>query len=152
VPLPEIKKEDPVEVHPRLQLIDASAMDVPIQKELPAPARPMNGPLILGLMAFIPALVLPLTLAFEGTRVLGVLGFCMAGFFAPFAPIAWMAGLSAEKRRREQGLRPERQVSLGRLLGQSATMLLVAEMTIGLIAIAALRLSGKFPNTFWSLF
>lgn len=152
VPEPVVKKEEPVEVSPRLQLLDASAMDVPIQRELPAPARPMNGPLILGILAFVPALVLPLTLAFESTRVLGVLGFCMGGFFAPFAPIAWMAGLSAEKRRREQGLRAERQVSVGRLLGQAATLVLVAEMTAGLVAIAALRLSGKFPNTFWSYF
>jgi hypothetical protein len=154
-PLPVVKKEDPVDVAARLQLLDASAVNVPAPRELrelPAPARPLHGPLILGALAFIPILALPLTLAFESTRVLGVLGFCMSGFFAPFAPIAWMAGLSAEKRRREQGLRAERSVSIGRLLGQAATLILIAEMTVGLVAIAALRLSGKFPNTFWSYF
>jgi hypothetical protein len=136
------------------QSIDASAI-LPVQagaKILPAPARPMNGPLILGFLAFVPALMLPLTLAFEGTRVLGILGFCMSGFFAPFAPIAWIAGLSAEKRRRDQGLRSERRVSIGRLLGQGATLILVAEMTLALVGIATLRLSGKFPNSFWSYF
>ena len=119
-------------------------------ENLRAPARPMNGPLILGFLAFVPVLLLPLTLAFESTRVLGILGFCVAGFSAPFAPIAWIAGLSLEKRRRDQGLRPERRVSVGRWLGQAATLILVAEMSFALIGIAALRLSGKFPPTFWS--
>ncbi|HEX7901156.1 MAG TPA: hypothetical protein VF950_25585 [Planctomycetota bacterium] len=119
---------------------------------LRAPARPMNGPLILGILAFVPALLLPLTLAFEGTRVLGILGFCMSGFSAPFAPIAWIAGVSLEKRRRDQGLRPERAVSIGRRLGQAATLLLVAEMTFALVGIAVLRLSGNFPPSFWSGF
>jgi hypothetical protein len=134
------------------EAIDASAI-LPVQagaKILPGPARPMNGPLILGFLAFVPALMLPLTVAFEGSRVLGILGFCMSGFFAPFAPIAWIAGLSAEKRRRDQGLRSERRVSIGRLLGQGATLILVAELTLALVGIAALRLSGKFPNSFWS--
>ncbi len=134
--------------------IDASAI-LPAQvgaKYLPAPARPMNGPLILGFLAFVPALLLPLSIAFEGTRVLGILGFCMSGFFAPFAPIAWIAGLSAEKRRRDQGLRSERRVSIGRLLGQGATLLLVAEMTLVLVGIAALRLSGMVPSTFRAYF
>lgn len=149
---PVMKKEEPVEAEPRLQLLDASAVDVPVQKERPAPARPLNGPLILGVLAFVPALVLPLAVAFEATRVLGVLGFCMSGFFAPFAPIAWMVGLAAEKRRRDQDLRPERRVSIGRRMGQAATLLLVAEMTVSLVAIAALRLAGKFPATFWSYF
>lgn len=121
-------------------------------ENLRAPARPMNGPLILGLLAFVPALLLPLTLAFEGTRVLGILGFCVSGFSAPFAPIAWIAGLSVEKRRRDQGLRAERRVSIGRWLGQAATLTLVVEMTLALVGIAALRLSGKFPPSFWSGF
>jgi hypothetical protein len=151
-PVPVVKKEASVEVESRLHLLDASAATVPVQRDLPSPARPLNGPLILGVLALIPVLAIPLTFVFEGTRVLGILGFCLAGFFAPFAPIAWMMGLGAEKRRREQGLRSERQVSIGRFLGQAATMLLVAEMTVSLIGIAALRLSGKFPNTFWSYF
>jgi len=119
---------------------------------LPAPARPTIGPLILGFLAFVPTLLLPLTLAFEGTRVLGVLGFCMSGFFAPFAPIAWIVGLHSEKRRRDQGLRTEPQVAAGRLLGQCATLILVAEMTLALVGIAALRLSGKFPPSFRAYF
>jgi len=134
------------------QGIDASAI-LPVQagaKILPAPARPMNGPLILGFLAIVAAMMLPLTLVVEGTPVLGILGFCMSGFFAPFAPIAWIAGLSVEKRRRAQGLRSERRVSIGRLLGQGATLILIAEMTLALVGIAALRLSGKFPHSFWS--
>lgn len=145
--------ESPVETQglPIPQAIDVPAI-LPVQagaKNLPAPAKPMNGPLILGFLAFVPALMLPLTLAFESTRVLGILGFCMSGFFMPFAPIAWIAGLSAEKRCRDQGLRPARRVSFGRLLGQGATLTLIAEMTLVLIGIAALRLSGTFPKTFW---
>ena len=116
----------------------------------PAPARPLNGPLILGALALVTAVVLPLTAVFESSRVFGIIGLCMSGFFLPFAPIAWLAGLSAEKRRREQGLRPEKQVVIGRLLGQWGTLLLVAEVTIGLILVAALRLSGGFPTTFWA--
>jgi len=147
-PQPEvIVKEKSVENEP----IDASAVNLPIQalKELRVAARPLNGPLILGSLAYVGVFLLPITMAFESHRVIGILGFTLAGFFAPFAPIAWLAGLAAEKRRREQGLRPERQVTLGRLLGQWGTLLLVAQTTVGLIAIAAMRLSSKFPPTFW---
>jgi len=149
-PEPVLKKEDPVEVESHLKLLDPSAADIPVQKDLPSPTRPLVTPLILGSLAFVPVLLVPLTTAFEGTRVLGVLGFCMAGFFAPFAPIAWMVGLAAEQRRRDQRLRPERAVTLGRMLGQAATLILVAELSIALIAVAALRLSGSFPSSFWS--
>ena len=157
VPEPEppplmLKKEFLVDAEPRLRLVDPSAADIPVQRDLPSPTRPLIGPLVLGSMAFVPALLLPLTAVFEGTRVLGVLGFCMAGFFAPFAPIAWMVGLAAEQRRRDQGLRPERAVTLGRKLGQAATLALVGELTLLLIAVAALRLSGKFPGSFWAYF
>lgn len=148
---PDTSMPDP-EVLRIAPAIDASA-SLPVEagaKLMPAPARPMNGPLILGFLAFVPVLMLPLTLVFEDTRVLGILSFCMSGFFAPFAPIAWIAGLSAEKCRREQGFRSERRVVIGRLMGQGATLLLVAEMALALIGIAALRLSGKFPNSFWS--
>jgi hypothetical protein len=151
-PLPPMKEMNPVEAESRFRLLDPSAADIPVQKELPSPARPLIAPLIFGSLAFVPAILVPLTMAFESTRVLGVLGFCMAGFFAPFAPIAWMVGLSAEQRRRDQALRPERAVTLGRKLGQVATLVLVGEMTVFLVAIAALRLSGSFPHTFWSVF
>lgn len=150
---PLIKEMNPVEAESRrFRLLDPSAAEIPAQKELPSPARPLIAPLIFGSLAFVPAVLVPLTLAFESTRVLGVMGFCMAGFFAPFAPIAWMVGLSAEQRRRDQALRPERAVTLGRKLGQIATLVLVGEMTVFLVAIAALRLSGSFPHTFWSVF
>jgi hypothetical protein len=145
---PEVTvKEKSVENEP----IDASAVNLPIQalKELRVAARPLNGPLILGCLAYVAVIMLPITMAFESHKVIGILGFTLAGFFAPFAPIAWLAGLSAEKRRREQGLRPERQVTLGRLLGQWGTLLLVAQTTVALIAVAAMRLSSKFPPTFW---
>jgi len=140
-------KEKPVEN----EVIDASAANLPIQalKELRVAARPLNGPLILGCLAYVAVIMLPITMALESHRVVGILGFTLAGFFAPFAPIAWLAGLAAEKRRREQGLRPERQVTLGRLLGQWGTLFLVAQTTVGLIAIAAMRLSSKFPPSFW---
>ena len=133
-----------------LRLADPSATALPAAGILSAPSRPLRGPLILGLLSYMGVLLFPLSIAFESHRVLGVLGFCMAGFFAPFAPIAWLAGLSAEKRRRDQGLRPERPVSLGRLLGQWGTLLLVSEVTLALIGIAALRLSGRFPISFWA--
>jgi hypothetical protein len=116
---------------------------------LPAPVRPLNGPLILGALGLLSAAMIPVTLAFESNRILGILGFCMSAFFVPFAPIAWIAGLSAEKRRREQGVRPELRVVMGRLLGQCATLLLIAEVTAVLVLIAVLRLSGKLPSTFW---
>jgi hypothetical protein len=97
----------------------------------------------------IPGILLPATVFFESHRIFGIIGFCMSGFFMPFAPIAWMAGLSAEKRRREQVLRPEGRVVFGRHLGQWGTLLLVAELTAALILIAGLRLAGSFPMTFW---
>src|SRR5262245_28800987 len=150
LPVPVMEKEAAVEPEPRLRLVDPSAENIPVQKDLPSPKRPLVGPLVLGALAFVPALLLPLTAAFEDSRVLGVLGFCMAGFFAPFAPIAWMVGLGAEKRRRDQGLRPERTVTPGRTLGQLATLVRVGEVTVGFLALAALRLSGKCPGSFWS--
>jgi hypothetical protein len=119
------------------------------EKRLPAPARPLNAPLVLGLLALVAVLLLPVTLLFESHRILGILGFCASGFFVPFGPIAWMAGLGAEKRRREQGLRPESRVVVGRVLGQAGTLLLMAEVTAVLIVIAGLRLSGQLPGTFW---
>ncbi|HVE39531.1 MAG TPA: hypothetical protein VNM14_06555 [Planctomycetota bacterium] len=154
-PKTEIRQEAPVTESyefERLQLSDPSALSLPVMRELRTTSRPLNGPLILGALAYLGVFLLPLTVAFESSRVLGVLGFCMTAFFAPFAPIAWMAGLSVEKRRREQGLRPENPVALGRLLGQWATLLLVSEVTLALIAIAALRLSGRFPFSFWAPF
>lgn len=136
-------------------VVDASALMAlhpsPEAKTLPAPARPLNGPLILGAFALVTSVLLPLTVLFESHRILGILGFCMSGFFVPFAPVAWIAGLSAEKRRREQGLAPERRVVIGRLLGQWGTLLLVVEVTLALISIAALRLSGSFPSTIWTM-
>jgi hypothetical protein len=118
-------------------------------KRLPVPARPLNAPLVLGLLSLVAVLLLPVTLAFESHRILGILGFCASGFFVPFGPIAWMAGLGAEKRRREQGLRPEARVLVGRALGQAGTLLLMAEVTTVLVVIAGLRLSGQLPGTFW---
>jgi hypothetical protein len=119
------------------------------ETRLPSPARPLSAPLVLGVLSLVAVLLLPLTLAFESHRIVGILGFCASGFFLPFAPIAWMAGLGAEKRRREQGLRPESRVVAGRLLGQAGTLLLVSEVTVGLILIAGLRLAGNLPATFW---
>jgi hypothetical protein len=134
--------------------VDASVVLMPsspvVRRDLPVSSRPLNAPLILGILATITGVLLPLTIAFEHHRILGILGFCMSGFFVPFAPIAWIAGLSAEKRRREQGLRPERRVVIGRMLGQWGTLLLVAEVTAALILIAGMRLAGSFPSTFWS--
>jgi hypothetical protein len=134
--------------------VDASAIlslrPPAVTRGLPAPARPLNGPLILGLLAMVTGVMLPLTTAFESHRIAGILGFCMSGFFVPFAPVAWIAGLSAEKRRREQGLSPERRVVIGRLLGQWGTLVLIVEVTLALILIAGLRLSGSFPASFWA--
>lgn len=134
--------------------VDASVVLMPPapaeRRDLPVSSRPLNGPLILGILATITGVLLPITVAFEHHRILGVLGFCISGFFVPFAPVAWIAGLAAEKRRREQGLRPERRVVVGRMLGQWSTLLLVAEVTAALILIAGMRLAGKFPSTFWS--
>jgi len=153
VPKTELRREAPKPADfERLELSDPSAIALPVIRELRTTSRPLSGPLILGALAYVGVFLLPLTVAFESSRVLGVLGFCMTAFFAPFAPIAWMAGLSAEKRRRDQGLRPENPVALGRLLGQWATLLLVSEVTLALIGIAALRLAGRFPFSFWAPF
>ncbi len=145
--------ETPLRVSTRR--VDASvtllSTGLPAEQNLPRPARPFNGPLILGLLAMVTGLLLPITVAFQSNRVLGIMGFCLSGFFVPFPPIAWIAGLAAEKRRREQGLRPERQVVLGRLLGQWATLLLITEMTALLLLIAGLRLAGTLPPTFWAV-
>lgn len=139
---------------PATRLVDpsvvaAAAVAATKPGDLPSPARPLNGPLILGVLALVTVVMLPATIVFESSRILGILGFCMSGFFVPFAPIAWISGLSAEKRRREQGLKPESRVVLGRLLGQWGTLLLVAEITAALVLISGLRLAGKFPSSFW---
>jgi len=150
---PALSKRSP-ESKPTVR-VDASVVLMPMspagRKDLPVSSRPLNAPLILGILATITGVLLPITIAFEHHRILGILGFCMSGFFVPFAPVAWIAGLSAEKRRREQGLRPELRVVVGRMLGQWGTLLLVAEVTAALILIAGMRLAGKFPSTFWSI-
>jgi hypothetical protein len=117
---------------------------------LPAPARPLNAPIILGTLALVSVIMVPISVAFEGDRIFGILGFCLSGFFLPFGPIAWIAGLAAERRRREQGLRSESRVVAGRLMGELGTVLLVIEVAVLLILIAALRLSGGLPMTFWA--
>jgi hypothetical protein len=150
-PPPEAPKPDFRDLE-RIPRADPSALSLPVIRELRTTSRPLSGPLILGALAYVGVFLFPLTVAFESNRVLGILGFCMTAFFAPFAPIAWTAGLLAEKRRRDQGLRPENPVSLGRLLGQWATLLLVSEVTLALIGIAALRLAGRFPFSFWTPF
>jgi hypothetical protein len=128
----------------------AAASWTPLEKgEWPQPARPFNGPLILGSLAVAAAALLPVTAALESHRMFAIMGFCLSGFLLPFPPIAWIAGLAAEKRRREQHLRVERRVVAGRMLGQGATLLLIAEGTLGLLFVAAMRLNGKFPDTFW---
>ena len=141
-PLPEAPKAEPL-------VQDSVVLRAAVEKPLPIPARPLSAPLVLGLLALVAVLLLPVTLLFESHRILGILGFCASGFFVPFGPIAWMAGLGAEKRRREQGLRPEARVVVGRILGQAGTLLLMAEVTAVLIVIAGLRLSGQLPGTFW---
>lgn len=132
--------------------VDASVAFLKAPREaapLPKPARPLNGPAILGALALITAILFPVTVAFESNRIIGIIGFCLSGFFLPFAPVAWIAGLSAEKRRRDQNLSPERRVVVGRMLGQAGTLLLVTEVTLALILVAGLRLSGAFPSSFW---
>lgn len=133
------------------RLIDTSVKILPAEMStVPRVERPLNGPIILGALAMVTGVLFPLSLIFEGNRVFGVLGFCMSGFFLPFGPIAWVAGLMAERRRLEQGLEPEPRVVLGRLMGQWGTMLLFAEVTAALVLIAALRLAGKLPGSFWA--
>jgi hypothetical protein len=137
----------------KTELVDASVLIDAVrpgrsQKPLPLPARPLTAPLVLGVFAAFTGVLVPLTLALESNRIFGILGFCVSGLLLPLAPMAWMAGLAAERRRREQGLRTERRVVVGRLLGQWGTVLLAAEGTIGLILVAALRIVGKFPISF----
>jgi len=151
----EERPAKPVHPEPALpvptRLIDSSVKILPVQmSSVPRVERPLNGPIILGALAMVTGVLFPLSLAFEGNRVFGVLGFCMSGFFVPFAPIAWIAGLMAERRRLEQGLEPEPRVVLGRLLGQWGTLLLIAEVTTALVLIAGLRLAGKLPSSFWA--
>lgn len=154
-PAPEIPKAEPAPPPPAPEplIVDSVVLPSPrpasAEKKLPSPARPLNAPLVLGLLSLVAVLLLPATLVFESHRILGILGFCASGFFVPFGPIAWMAGLGAEKRRREQGLRPESRVVFGRVLGQAGTLLLMAEVTAVLILVAGLRLSGQLPGTFW---
>lgn len=137
------------------EVVDASVLIDAVRphrpgKELPAPARPLTAPLVLGVFAVLTGLLLPLTAAFESNRIFGILGFCVSGLLLPLAPLAWIAGLAAERRRREQGLRTERRVVVGRLLGQWGTLLLAAEGTLGLLLIAAFRVMGRLPLTFWA--
>lgn len=122
----------------------------PEDHTLPAPARPLTAPLVLGILALVSVVLVPLSAVFEGDRIFGILGFCLSAFFLPFGPIAWVAGMAAEQRRREQGLRSESRVVAGRLMGQLGTILLVCEVAALLILIAALRLSGGLPSSFWA--
>ncbi|HLY09361.1 MAG TPA: hypothetical protein VKW04_08675 [Planctomycetota bacterium] len=148
LPAPKPPEESPVRVDATVLRL-RSPLPAEEPKRLPVSSRPLNGPLILGLVATITGILLPVTLVFESHRVLGIIGFCISGFFVPFAPIAWVSGLSVEKRRREQGLRPEARVIFGRFLGQASTLLLVAEVTAILFLIAGLRLTGNLPMSFW---
>lgn len=130
------------------ELVDASVLvdrvrpKPAVAKRLPAPARPLTIPLILGIFAALAGVAPPVAAGLSNNRF-GVLGFCVSGLLLPLAPLAWMAGLAAEQRRREQGLRVERRVLIGRLLGQWGTLLLAAEGTIALLLIAAVRLAGR---------
>jgi hypothetical protein len=132
-------------LEPSVKILATGPMAVPLLE------RPPVGPLVLGALSLVAGILLPLTLTFEGNRIFGVLGFCMSGFFAPFAPVGWIAGLIAERRRSERGLEPEPRIVAGRLLGQWGTLLLIGEMTVGLILVAGLRLAGRLPSTFWAV-
>jgi hypothetical protein len=146
---------EPIACTETTQVVDASVLIDTVRqrrtaKTLPMPARPLSAPLVLGVFAALAALFLPMTVALEGNRIFGILGVCVSGLLLPIAPLAWIAGLAAERRRREQGLRTERRVLVGRLLGQWGTMLLAAEGTLGLFLVAAFRITGKFPISFWA--
>ncbi len=129
--------------------------------EAPKPAAPQAkippiwtlfacGPLVLGGLALVTVVLMPVALALEGHRVFGILGFFAGGFFAPFAPIAWLVGQAYEDRYRDLGLDPDPLVRRGKRLGMWATFLLVAEFAAILILVVALRLGGKFPASFWA--
>ena len=106
-----------------------------------------KAPLVLGALAYVTAFLLPLTLLLEHHRVVGVLGFCLSAFFAPFAPISWIVG---ERTERLGGEADRWKGRTGRRLGQGGTLILVAELTLILLLIATLRLSGSFPASFWA--
>lgn len=150
-PEPVLKRHLPIRPvpEPGTERVDGSVVAARIRQKpeaprrLPAPARPLTIPLVLGILAVVAGIAPPLAAALAGNRFLGGLGFCISGLLLPIAPLAWMAGLAAEQRRREQGLRVERRVVVGRLLGQWGTVLLAAEGTIGLLLVAALRLGGR---------
>lgn len=144
-PLPEPEAPRPAPPPSRRVMLP-----IPEPRPLPIPMRAANGPVILGFLAFVAVVLLPVSILFESNRVIGILGFALCGFFAPFAPIAWIAGLNAEQRAKDVGLVPESRVSAGRVLGQWGTLVLIAEVTATLILVPALRLSGRFPGTFWA--
>jgi hypothetical protein len=124
----------------------------PVSPRVPAGAALQPScPLYLGALSLVSVALLPPTLFMEANRVMGVLGFCLASFFAPFAPIAWLAGQTYENRFRSLGIEPANAVRLGRRLGMTGTFLLVAEVVIVGLLIAALRLSGRLPASFMSL-
>ena len=123
----------------------------------PARPRPFAGealqpicPLYLGIISLVGVALLPPTLIFEANRVVGVLGFCLLGFFAPFAPIAWYVSQSYENRFRSLGIPPGDAILRGKRLGMTGTFLLVLEGMIVGFLVAALRLSGQLPRSFLS--
>jgi hypothetical protein len=116
----------------------------PVKPDLPPRYRMM----VLGVGALLAVAAVPLTLALEGHRVLGILGLCACGLLAPFAPLAWFAGQSCEDRFRAAGARPPDGARLARLLGLAATSLLVLEFAGIAFLVAALRIAGHFPSTF----
>ena len=105
-------------------------------------------PLYLGALSLVSVALLPPTLIFEAHRVVGVLGFCLLSFFAPFAPIAWFVGQTYENRFRAHRVEPAETIRLGKRLGMAGTFILVAEGVIVGFLIATLRLSGQLPRSF----
>src|SRR5262245_33550443 len=67
------------------ELVDASVLVGAIRpasrgKGLPAPARPLSAPLVLGIFALVTGVLLPLSVAWDSNRVFGILGLCLSGF------------------------------------------------------------------------
>jgi hypothetical protein len=102
----------------------------------------------VGVLAQVSVVLLPLTLLLQSSRVFGILGFAATSFFVPFAPIAWFAGQSHELRLRSRGVEPSSRALRARKMGILATAVLVGELVVIGVLIAALRLSGKMPGSF----
>lgn len=115
---------------------------VRVPAQPPAPSLPSaTVPLVLALLGFAGAAVLPWAVFWASGRTAVVLGFLAGSILTPFGPAAWWAGLHYEHRCARLGFAPGAIGRTGRFLGMLATTALALEGSL-LAFLHALRQLG----------